>query len=106
MEVARYLKRLLKRIPEQVSGQDRIWYALAAYNVGFGHVMDARMLATQLGKDPDLWVSLKEVLPLLSKKQYYRSLPHGYARGNRACSLCTANTRISTGARTIAGILI
>jgi len=77
----RYLNRLLKRVPEQVSGQDRIWYALAAYNVGFGHMMDARMLASQLGKDPDLWVSLKEVLPLLSKKQHYRSLPHGYARG-------------------------
>jgi len=77
----RYLNKLLKRIPEQVVGQDRIWFALAAYNVGFGHLMDARLLAVKLDKDPDLWVSLKDVLPLLAKKKYYRELPHGYARG-------------------------
>lgn len=78
---ARYLKKILKRIPESVQEQDRIWYALTAYNIGYGHLMDARILAERLGKNPDLWVELKTVLPLLSKKKYYRTLPHGYARG-------------------------
>ena len=56
--------------------------ALAAYNVGMGHVLDARRLAKRLGKDPNKWQSLKGVLPLLSKKKYYKTLRYGYARGD------------------------
>ena len=67
---ARYLKKILDRIPESVKEQDRIWYALTAYNIGYGHLMDARSLAKRKGKNPDLWVELKTVLPLLSKKKY------------------------------------
>ena len=78
---ARYLKKILDRIPESVQEQDRMWYALTAYNIGYGHLMDARLLAKRKGKNPDLWVELKTVLPLLSKKKYYRTLKHGYARG-------------------------
>lgn len=78
---ARYLHKMYQRIPEQVQEQDRLWYALAAYNVGFGHLQDARLLAGKLGKDPDRWVSLQEVLPLLAENKHYRTLPHGYARG-------------------------
>lgn len=78
---ARYLRRMIDRIPDEVRGEDRIWFALAAYNVGYGHLNDARLLAEKLGKDPDRWVELKEVLPLLSIKKYYKKLRHGYARG-------------------------
>ena len=78
---ARYFSKLLKRIPESVSEPDRTWFALAAYNVGMGHLYDARTLARRLNKDPDRWHDLSEVLPLLSRKQYYKSLKHGYARG-------------------------
>ncbi len=79
---ARYLSRMMKRIPEEVEGEDRLWFALAAYNIGFGHLQDARELAERLGKDPNRWHSLKTVLPLLSRKKYYRTLKHGYARGS------------------------
>ena len=78
---AKYLSKLLKRIPESVQEPDRTWYALAAYNVGMGHIHDARTLAKRLGKNPDLWRELSEVLPLLSKKKYYKTLKYGYARG-------------------------
>jgi membrane-bound lytic murein transglycosylase F len=54
---------------------------LAAYNVGLGHVRDARRLASRLGKNPDRWSDVSKVLPLLSEPRYYHSLPHGYARG-------------------------
>jgi membrane-bound lytic murein transglycosylase F len=47
-----------------------------------GHLYDARKLARRLGKNPDLWVELKEVLPLLARRQYYRTLKYGYARGS------------------------
>jgi membrane-bound lytic murein transglycosylase F len=78
---AKYLNRLEKRIPEGVEGQDRWWYALAAYNVGMGHLHDARKLARKLDLDPDRWLDLKGVLPLLSQKKYYKNLKYGYARG-------------------------
>ena len=79
---ARYLARMLGRIPESVEGDNRLWFALAAYNVGFGHLRDARKLAESLGRNPDVWFDLKEVLPLLSQKKYYKTLQYGYARGS------------------------
>ena len=78
---AKYLSQLIKRVPEDVVADDRIWFALAAYNVGFGHLLDARKLARDLGKSPSTWHDLKEVLPLLSQKKYYKKLKYGYARG-------------------------
>ena len=79
---ARYFANLCERVPEEVEEPDRTWIALAAYNVGMGHVFDARGLARDLGKNPDSWVEFRRVLPLLSQPQYYRNLRYGYARGN------------------------
>ena len=78
---AKYFSSLYGRIPKQVLEPDRTFFALAAYNVGLGHVKDARILASRLKKDPNKWEDLKAVLPLLSKKKYYQTLPHRYARG-------------------------
>ena len=78
---AKYLRKMIRRIPEAVQGNDRIWYALAAYNVGYGHLKDAMKLATSLNLNPNQWVDLKTVLPLLSNKKYYKKLKYGYARG-------------------------
>ena len=78
---ARYYADLYKRLPESIKAPDRSWYALAAYNIGMGHIYDARTLARQLKKNPDLWQEFSEVLPLLSNKNYYPSLKYGYARG-------------------------
>jgi len=78
---AKYLDKMLKKIPEDVAAADRIWFALAAYNVGFAHLLDARALARQLGKSPSTWHDMKEMLPLLSQKKYYKNLKYGYARG-------------------------
>lgn len=78
---ARYLAYLHKRVHEETYVSDRMFLALAAYNVGMGHVKDAQLLARRLGKNPHQWNDLKDVLPLLAKKQYYQDLPHRYARG-------------------------
>ncbi len=78
---ARYLAGLRRRLPETVSEPDRTWIALAAYNVGMGHIYDARALARRLDHDPDTWQGLKQVLPLLAQKRYYKDLKYGYARG-------------------------
>ena len=78
---AYYLNKLRKRLPDTVVEPDRTWLALAAYNVGMGHIWDARKLAKKLNKNPDSWQDLATVLPLLSNKKYYKKLKHGYARG-------------------------
>ncbi len=80
----RYLARLRRLVGEEIKEPDRTWMALAAYNLGFGHLQDARELARRLDKNPDTWRSLREVLPLLQQKKYYKTLPHGYARGKEA----------------------
>jgi membrane-bound lytic murein transglycosylase F len=81
---AKYLKSLESRIPEEVKGDDRWWYALAAYNLGMGHVRDARSLADELDLDPDSWLDLKGVLPLLQQKKYYKELKYGFSRGSES----------------------
>jgi len=78
---ARYLARMRERLPDSVQEPDRTWLALAAYNVGWGHLLDARGLAEDLGLNPDHWRELKQVLPKLSDPDYYEDLKYGYARG-------------------------
>lgn len=78
---ARYLARIKARLPKRIAEPDRSWMALAAYNVGYGHLEDARMLAQADGANPDKWAVVKKYLPLLSQKKWYRKTRHGYARG-------------------------
>lgn len=77
-----YIKHMLSRIPEDIKGENRIKFALAAYNIGMGHIYDARKLAKKFGLNPSLWSDVKKTLPLLSQKRYYRYLKYGYARGS------------------------
>ena len=78
---ARYLARMLQRIPERVPEPDRTWLALAAYNVGYGHLEDARILTQKNKGNFDRWVDVKESLPLLSQKKWFKQTRYGYARG-------------------------
>lgn len=78
---SRYILMVREKIPDRIPEPDRLWMALAGYNVGFGHLEDARILTERHGDDPDKWVDVKKYLPLLSQKQYYKSAKHGKARG-------------------------
>lgn len=78
---ARYLARLKKNFSDEVTEPDLTWLALAAYNVGRGHLHDAQILARQFDLNPHSWRDIKKVLPLLSDKRYYQDLRYGYARG-------------------------
>lgn len=78
---ARYLARMRERFSDKVTEPDRTWLALAAYNVGRAHMHDAQTLARKQDLDPHRWRDIKQVLPLLSDKRYYRDLKYGYARG-------------------------
>ena len=79
---AAYLSSIRKRLPEKIEDeQNRLWMALASYNIGLGHLEDARVLTEKNGKDPNLWDDVKKHLPLLAKKKWYEQTRHGYARG-------------------------
>jgi membrane-bound lytic murein transglycosylase F len=78
---AEYLSRMLKRLPDHIPEPDRTWLALAAYNVGLGHLQDARVLTQKRGGDADKWVDVKKTLPLLSEKKWFQQTRYGYARG-------------------------
>ncbi|PIE69155.1 MAG: hypothetical protein CSA21_03890 [Deltaproteobacteria bacterium] len=77
-----YLRSLIDRLqPLDMDVWNTLFFALAAYNQGMGHLRDAMTLAQRLGKDAHSWQVLKEVFPLLSQKQYYQQAAHGYCRG-------------------------
>lgn len=78
---ALYFHQRLKKIPERIPEPDRTWFALASYNIGFGHLEDARILTQRHGGDPDKWVDVKEMLPKLSQEAWHSQTRHGYARG-------------------------
>lgn len=78
---SQYILMVREKIPERIPEPDRLWLALAGYNVGFGHLEDARILTQRHGDDPDKWVDVKKYLPLLSQKKYYETVKHGKARG-------------------------
>jgi len=76
----RYLKKLYDRFDE-ADDTNRLLIALASYNVGRGHVQDARKLAVKKNLDPNLWESLAQTLPLLKYRKYYKDAKYGYCRG-------------------------
>ncbi|MGB5601094.1 MAG: membrane-bound lytic murein transglycosylase MltF [Gammaproteobacteria bacterium] len=78
---ARYFAQLHTRIPKEIREPDKTWMALAAYNVGFYHVMDARIITEKRGLDPDKWIDVKTSLPLLAQRKWYKDTKFGYARG-------------------------
>ncbi len=78
---ARYLRELKDRLPASIDGEDRLFMAMAAYNVGLGHLYDARRITEQRGGSPDRWDDVRESLPLLQEREWYRQTRHGYARG-------------------------
>ncbi len=78
---AKYFTSVHKRIPERIAEPDRTWLALAAYNVGLGHVEDARIITQANGGDSDRWIDVKKSLPLLARKKWYKNTQYGFARG-------------------------
>ncbi|WP_028485117.1 membrane-bound lytic murein transglycosylase MltF [Thioalkalivibrio sp. ALE17] len=77
----RYLLDLRERLPERIPEPDRTWMTLAAYNVGLGHLHDARRLADAHGDDPDRWLDVMQWLPRLADPEWYERTRYGYARG-------------------------
>jgi len=84
---AKYLMLLKEQLPGRIPEPDRTWLALAAYNQGYGHLEDARILTRRAGLDPDSWSDVKKWMPRLNQPGYYETLKRGYARGGEAVIL-------------------
>ena len=78
---ARYFLRVLAQIPARIAEPDRTWFAIASYNMGYGHLEDARVITQMKGGNPDKWIEVRENLPLLSDEAWYVRVKNGYARG-------------------------
>ena len=80
---AEYFRKLLDRFPEGIPEDHRNWQALAAYNAGWGHLLDARRFARTAGENPNDWFVVKQYLPKLQHKRWYKKATYGYAPGGR-----------------------
>ncbi|WP_245748720.1 membrane-bound lytic murein transglycosylase MltF [Oceanisphaera psychrotolerans] len=81
---ARYLTSLMERLPDAIPEDERVWFALAAYNLGLGHMLDARRLTRMRDQNPNSWAEVKESLPLLHQPKWHSKTRYGYARGREA----------------------
>jgi membrane-bound lytic murein transglycosylase F len=81
---ARYLALLKEQLPPRLGEPDRTFLALAAYNLGVGHMEDARVLAQRAGLNPDKWQDVRQVIGKLTDPESFQSLKHGFARGYEA----------------------
>jgi len=77
----KYLDKMVKKFDYMEDDYEKILFALASYNIGYGHVMDAMRIAKKKGLNETSWQDLKTVLPLLSNPKVYKKTRHGYARG-------------------------
>jgi membrane-bound lytic murein transglycosylase F len=84
---ADYLASLMEQLPASITMPDRLWFALAAYNLGMGHLNGGRAIAQGMERDPDNWYEMKSVLPQLSRPEIYQRLKSGRARGGEAVIL-------------------
>ena len=76
-----YLARQRDRLPGELAERDRLAFALASYNGGYGHLLDARRLAAEIGKNPDIWFGhVEQAMTLLQQEDHYSRARHGFCR--------------------------
>ncbi len=79
---ARYLAYMKERIPQRIRDPDRTWMAMAAYNIGIGHLEDARIITQMRKKNPDRWADVRVNLLRLSDPHWHSRVKRGYANGS------------------------
>ena len=84
---ARYFALLKEALHPRIAEPDKTFLALAAYNLGLGHLEDARIVAQQNKLNPDKWQDVRQVLGKLAEPETFNMLKHGYARGFEALQL-------------------
>ncbi len=78
---ARYLRTLMDSFGKKAQKKEKLLMALASYNIGHGHIADARKLADKVGLDSDRWFGNVEKAALMLKQhKYARDARYGYFR--------------------------
>jgi len=78
---AKYYSQILNKMNPDIPQPDRSWLAMAAYNIGYYHLQDARRITRLRKQNPNYWLDVKKSLPLLTQKKWYSKTRYGYARG-------------------------
>jgi membrane-bound lytic murein transglycosylase F len=84
MAGARYIADLRARIPDDVAEPERTWFALAAYNMGYAHLLDARALAESMGLKKNRWTDVRRAMSVMGDPKYAERLKAGPAKGGQA----------------------
>jgi membrane-bound lytic murein transglycosylase F len=81
----KFIKWVDRQLADSIPDADeRIKFILASYNIGLGHVLDARRLAEAHGGNPNVWNdNVEYYLRNKSNPEYYNSnlVKYGYCRG-------------------------
>lgn len=91
---AEYFKKLFNRLPKDMPDEHKNWQALAAYNAGWGHLLDARRFARHANENQNDWYTVKKYLPKLQQKRWYQKSIYGYAPGGRQSLHYVKNIRL------------
>lgn len=69
------------KIPDK---EERRKFVMASYNVGIGHVLDARRLAAKYNRDPNRWEDVAYYLKNKANPRFYNDnvVYYGYCRGD------------------------
>ena len=67
---ANYFQKNLNRLPEDIPKLDRMWMALAGYNLGFVNINLARKLTSESGGNANLWSDVSLYLPIVLIERY------------------------------------
>lgn len=82
----KYLKWIDKQLADSVTDvQERIKFVLASYNIGLGHILDARRVAQANGANPNVWDDNVDFFLLHKSDQTYYNpdlVKSGYCRGD------------------------
>jgi membrane-bound lytic murein transglycosylase F len=92
---SRYLAYLKERIPRRIMEPDRTLMAMAAYNMGIGHLEDARIITQMRKKSPDSWPNVRANLHRLSDPAWHTRVKRGYANGRETAQLVERVTQFA-----------
>jgi membrane-bound lytic murein transglycosylase F len=79
-----YLRQMYELFDDITDTENRIKFTMAAFNCGYGHVLDAQRLAVKRGLDPFIWSDhVDRMLLALSLPKNYNKpfIKYGYVRG-------------------------
>ena len=79
----KYMAQLIAGFEPELPFKHRVRFALASYNAGPHHVADARLLAREMGLDPNKWFGhVEKAMLRLEDPKVARRMPHGFCRGS------------------------